>query len=88
MDVSTYNVPKGGVTMRWQQKIKYLLGEPIGISFKNGTGTSGILCSADGKKLYVMEYLYQSQFALKQYDYSMINDINGFPPCKNKQPLY
>lgn len=88
MYISTYNVLRGGLIMRWEQKIRNLMGKPIGISFKNGQGTSGILCKADGTKLYVMEYLYQSQFALKQYDYSMINDINGFPPCKNERPLY
>ncbi|CGG65663.1 Uncharacterised protein [Streptococcus pneumoniae] len=27
--------------MHWQQKIPYLIGRPIGISFINGQGTSG-----------------------------------------------
>ena len=71
--------------MPWQQKIVYLMGQPIGISLMNGQGTSGILCGTSGGKLLVMEYLYQAQFALKQYDFYMIQDINGFPPCRNQR---
>ena len=71
--------------MPWQQKIVYLIGQPIGISLMNGQGTSGILCGTSGGKLLVMEYLYQAQFALKQYDFYMIQDINGFPPCRNQR---
>jgi hypothetical protein len=32
----------------WQQKVGYLVGQPVGISFINGQGTSGILCNASG----------------------------------------
>lgn len=67
--------------MPWQYKIGYLLGQPMGISFVDGTGTSGILCNADGTSLYVMEYLYQSQFAMKHYTYNMIQDLHPFPGC-------
>jgi hypothetical protein len=76
--------------MNWQQKIGHLLHQPVGVSFTNGQGTSGILCSADGHQIYIMEYLYQSQFALKHYDYRTIQDINPFPPCQqhHQQPLY
>ena len=72
--------------MPWQQKIRSLIGYPIGISFVNGQGSS--LCGTSDGKLLVMEYLYQAQFALKQYDFYMIQDINGFPPCHTTQPLY
>lgn len=68
----------------WQHKINQLIGQPIGISFRNGQGTSGILCSASNGQLQVIEYLYQSQFALKQYDIYTIQDINGFPSCQNE----
>lgn len=74
--------------MPWQQKVRYLIGQPIGISLANGQGTSGVLCGTSGEKLLVIEYLYQTQFALKQYDFYMIQDINGFPPCQSPQPLY
>ncbi|MFP3884820.1 hypothetical protein HPB58_06420 [Priestia filamentosa] len=74
--------------MPWQQKIRYLIGKPVGISLTNGQGTAGILCGTSGSKLLVIEYLYQAQFTLKQYDFYMIQDINGFPPCQNQQPLY
>jgi len=65
----------------WQHKINYLMGQPIGISLANGQGTSGILCGVSNGKLLVIEYLYQTQYALKQYDFSMIADISGFPSC-------
>ncbi|MBV7508941.1 hypothetical protein KW850_27440 [Bacillus sp. sid0103] len=74
--------------MPWQQKIRHLMGRPIGISFTNGQGASGVLCGTSGGKLLVIEYLYQAQFALKQYDFTMIQDINGFPPCQQQQRLY
>ncbi|WP_413463180.1 hypothetical protein [Bacillus sp. B1-b2] len=54
----------------------------------NGQGTSVVLCGTSGGKLLVIEYMYQTQFALKQYDFYMNQDINGFPACQNQQPLY
>ncbi|OIJ16343.1 hypothetical protein BKP37_06360 [Anaerobacillus alkalilacustris] len=74
--------------MPWQHKIGYLLGQPVGISFMDGTGTSGVLCDADGGSLYVMEYLYHTQFAIKHYNYNMIQDINPFPSCNNHHQNY
>ncbi|MBM7588241.1 hypothetical protein JOC86_004838 [Bacillus pakistanensis] len=41
--------------MPWQQKIPYF--QPIGISFVDGTGTSGVLCGVSDGKLLVMKYL-------------------------------
>lgn len=73
--------------MPWQQKIRYLFGQPIGVSFMDGTGTSCILCGVSDGRLLVIEYLYQRQFAIKQYEINTIQDINGFPPCQNQQQL-
>jgi hypothetical protein len=69
-------------------KEEYLIiGKPIGISFVNGQGTSGVLCGTSGRNLLVIEYLYQDQFAIKQpIHFYMIQDINGFPPCQSKHP--
>ncbi|MEC2708716.1 hypothetical protein P9Z39_24020 [Bacillus thuringiensis] len=74
--------------MHWQQKIPYLIGRPTGISFINGQGTSGVLCSAHDGQLYVYEYLYQAQFAMKHYDYRQVQDIHAFPNCPHQNPLY
>ncbi|KMY54410.1 hypothetical protein AC623_11095 [Bacillus sp. FJAT-27231] len=74
--------------MPWQDKVSQLMGQSVGISFSNGQGTSGILCRVSGGKVFVIEYLYKTQFALKQYDSRLIQDINGFPPCQNRQSLY
>ena len=41
------------MTMPWQQKISYLIGQPVGISLTNGQGTSGVLCGTSGEKLLV-----------------------------------
>ncbi|QCR31326.1 hypothetical protein [Lysinibacillus sp. SGAir0095] len=73
--------------MQWQYKIRYLMGQPIGISLANGQGTSGILCGVSDGKLLVMEYMYQTQYAMKQYDFDLIQDISAFPPC-NQQRFY
>ena len=80
----SYGNKKGVIFMNWQQKIMHLIGQPIGISFMNGQGTSGVLCDAYDGELYVMEYLYQSQFALKHYEYQTIRDINPFPHCQQR----
>lgn len=71
--------------MPWHQKIQYLIGQPVGVSFTNGQGTSGVLCGTSQGKVLVLEYMYHTQFALKQYDFASIQDINGFPPCQNQQ---
>ncbi|NLP50220.1 hypothetical protein [Bacillus sp. RO1] len=67
--------------MPWQQKIPHLMNQPIGVSFLDGTGTSGVLCGTSNGKLLVMEYLYHTQFALKQYDLNTVQDIHGYPGC-------
>lgn len=67
--------------MDWQQRIYSMMGMPVGISFTDGTGTSGVLCGTQDGLVYLMEYMYQKQFALKQYPYYRIQDINTFPSC-------
>jgi hypothetical protein len=67
--------------MNWQQRINGMIGLPVGISMADGTGTSGVLCGTENGMVQVLEYLYQKQFALKQYPYYMIQDINTFPSC-------
>ena len=74
-----------GIRMPWQYKLSYLMGQPIGITFINGQGTSGVLCKEFDGKIQIIEYLYNTQFAIKQYDKEIIQDIHGFPSCQ-KQP--
>ncbi|REB10090.1 hypothetical protein DVB69_04600 [Sporosarcina sp. BI001-red] len=74
--------------MQWFYKIGSLIHQPVGISLTNGQGTSGVLCEVTNGQLHVIEYLYQSQFALKKYDFNIIQDINGFPPCQGQNRLY
>lgn len=67
--------------MPWQQRAMYLIGQPVGVSFKDGTGVSGVLCGMSNKELYLMEYLYHTQFATKHYPYEMIQDVLSYPGC-------
>jgi hypothetical protein len=62
--------------MPWQQKLQFLMNQPVGVSLINGQGVSGILCNVANGVIYLLEYLYQSQFAIKQYSFSQIQDIN------------
>ncbi len=74
--------------MPWQLKLPFLMNKPVGVSLANGQGVSGILCQVDGNSIYLLEYLYQSQFATRHYSYSEIQDINPFPACYTPGPLY
>ncbi|MEH7378150.1 hypothetical protein [Neobacillus drentensis] len=71
-----------------QQSVSNLIGQPVGVSLINGQGVSGVLCNVTGGSIYLMEYLYQSQFAMKQYDLRQIQAINPYPACSAPQPLY
>ncbi|MGG1514269.1 hypothetical protein ABE504_02570 [Paenibacillus oryzisoli] len=69
-----------------QQKAYMMLGRPVGISLTDGTGVSGILCSVHGGSIYVIEYLYHTQFATKHYTFNQVRDILPFPHCPQPQP--
>ncbi|MBB5148726.1 MULTISPECIES: hypothetical protein [Ureibacillus] len=66
------------------EKIKYLIGQPIGVSFKNGLSVSGVLCSANEHEISLMEYLYQEKFIQRHYDFHMIQGIYMFPSCSDE----
>ncbi|OPH51981.1 hypothetical protein BC351_33915 [Paenibacillus ferrarius] len=72
--------------MSLQHKAHAWIGRPVGVSLKDGTGTSGILCNIQSGSIYVIEYLYHTQFATKHYRLDQIQDILPFPHCP--QPLY
>lgn len=67
--------------MHWQLRLPSLIHQPVGVSLAEGTGVSGILCGFDFGSIYLLEYLYQSQFATKHYFFSQIQDITPFPGC-------
>ena len=74
--------------MPWQLKLPYLINKPVGVSLKNGQGVSGILCKAEGGEIYLLEYLYHTQFATKHYPFDDIQDIIQFPSCYVPGPFY
>lgn len=71
----------GGVPPSIEQKAKSLMGQPVGISLKNGQGVSGVICSVDAAQVYVMQYLYAYQFATFHYSFQDVQDILPFPSC-------
>ncbi len=68
--------------MSWQEKLQFLMNQPVGVSLINGQGVSGILCDVSNEEIYLLEYLYHTQFAMKHYTFNMIQDIHPFPPCQ------
>ena len=67
--------------MPWQLKLPYLINRPVGVSLANGQGVSGILCRVANGQIYLLEYLYHTQFATKHYLFEEIQDILPFPDC-------
>lgn len=63
-------------------KARSLLGWPVGVSLKNGQGVAGVLCQVQADEIFVLQYLYQAQFATFHYKFSEIQDIHGFPRCR------
>jgi hypothetical protein len=74
--------------MHWQQMLPYLINQPVGVSLANGQGVSGKLCSYDSDNIYLLEYLYQSQFATRHYPYSQIQNITPYPSCNPTPVVY
>lgn len=64
-----------------QQKAMMLIDRPVGISLRNGQGVSGVICTVQGGEVYIMQYMYASQFATFHYSFNEINDILPYPAC-------
>lgn len=70
----------------WSNRnLRRLMGKPVGVSFANGQGRSGILCGINNGDLHLLEYLHHNQFAMNYYPLNSIQGINPFPPCQ-RQP--
>ncbi|WP_409068340.1 hypothetical protein ACFLKB_12840 [Clostridium sp. FAM 1755] len=69
-------------------KLQFLINQPVGVSLKNGQGVSGILCNIENKEVYLLEYLYHSQFGTKHYTFDEIQDIHPFPMCYTPRWVY
>lgn len=74
--------------MPWQTMLPYLMNQNVGVSLVNGQGVAGKLCSYDTNGIYLLEYLYQSQFATKHYLYGQIQNITAYPSCNPTPILY
>lgn len=67
--------------MPWQLMLPYFWHQNVGVSLANGQGTAGKLCSFDSEGIYLLEYLYHQQFAMKHYRYGEIQDVMLYPSC-------
>jgi hypothetical protein len=74
--------------MPMKSNLQHLLNHPVGVSLRNGQGVSGILCDITKDEIFLLEYLYQSQFATKHYSFNQIQDIYPFPSCHGNNRLY
>ncbi|MBP1973193.1 hypothetical protein J2Z47_001412 [Cohnella thailandensis] len=70
-----------GSAVTVQQKAMYFMGRPVGVSLRNGQGASGILCNVNNGQLYLLQYLYQTQFATFHYPLSEVSDVIPYPAC-------
>lgn len=71
--------------MPWQQRVWEMAGQPVGISFRDGRSTSGVLCNVGNRTLYVMEFINQGQFVMRHYHFNTVQDVSAFPPCEKQQ---
>ncbi|WP_054875959.1 hypothetical protein [Oxobacter pfennigii] len=67
--------------MPWQNRWQYLLNQPVGVSLANGQGVSGIFCGIANREIYLLQYLYHTQFATMHYSFDEIQDIRPYPVC-------
>lgn len=74
--------------MPWQANLPYWVNQPVGISLMNGQGVSGVLCSYDNNTVFLMQYLYHTQFATMQYQFAQIQNIMPFPSCNGNGLVY
>jgi len=74
--------------MIWNMNLQYMINQPVGVSLVNGQGVSGILCSVTNTEIYLLEYLYQSQFAMKHYQLNQVQNVYPFPSCTGNGRLY
>ncbi len=58
-------------------------GQPVGISLMNGQGASGQFCGVKDDQIQIIEYMYQDNFALKQYPLHAVRDVLPFPRCNS-----
>ncbi|WP_114378827.1 hypothetical protein [Paenibacillus prosopidis] len=64
------------------QKAMYNIGRPVGVSLRNGQGVSGVLCNVQNDQIFLLQYLYASQFATFHYRINEIADILPYPSCQ------
>jgi hypothetical protein len=67
--------------VNWQLMLPYWMNQNVGVSLMSGNGTAGKLCGYDASGIYLLEYLYQAQFATKHYRYGEIQNITPYPSC-------
>lgn len=72
----------------WYQRAINLIGQPVGISLVDGTGVSGVLCKIERGQIYIMQYLYQTQYATMHYRFDQIQNVTPYPGCSPQPGPY
>ncbi len=65
--------------MQWM--LPMLINEHVGIALVNGESTTGKLCRFDSRGIYLMEYLYQTEYRVRRYLYGQIQNMTPYPSC-------
>jgi hypothetical protein len=71
----------GNLRPSLEQKAMGLIGRAVGISLNSGQGVSGVVCGVNSGQIFMMQYLYNTQFATFHYSFNEIQDIHAFPSC-------
>ncbi|WP_126429004.1 hypothetical protein [Brevibacillus marinus] len=67
-------------TLIRQQALR-LVGRPVGITKRDGTGVSGVLCRVGNNNLFVLVFLVGDVFPLIRIPINQIRAIRRFPAC-------
>lgn len=63
-----------------QQALQWI-GKPVGITFKDGTGVSGVLCVITENTFTLREFQINNFFPLKTYQIRTVKSAFRFPGC-------
>lgn len=64
-----------------RQRALRLVGRPVGITKRDGTGVSGVLCRVGTLNLFVLVFLIDDIFPLIRVPINQVRSIRSFPAC-------
>ena len=58
-----------------------LIGKPVGVALVNGQGVAGILCDIRNGEIFLLQFLFGTQFATFRFPLRQVRTITRFPSC-------